>query len=148
MTAGTRTCDDSSAYHVRDHNDWNLGLLDTTVNANGQLTNPWNAAGETDEERQDRKNILLILCSTSSSHNHLLNSVANGDAQNAWKALCDEFMGHTAAAFNKLSGDFSTCNQVSLDLSVAKYITKLRHEVAWPATGRKMPSCSRSSCKF
>jgi hypothetical protein len=40
---------------LQEHNDWNAGLLDTRVNANGQLTAPWNRAGETAEEQQDRK---------------------------------------------------------------------------------------------
>ena len=74
---------------LRDHNDWAAGLLDTTTNAHGQLTAPWNVATETEEERQDRKNIFLILCSITGTHSHLLNGVANGDAQDAWRALCE-----------------------------------------------------------
>jgi hypothetical protein len=72
-------------------NDWDDGLLDLDVEGN-----TWDVDAEDDEQAQDRKNIFLLLCSTTGKHKHLLNSIPMGDAQLAWRVLNDNFSGNTA----------------------------------------------------
>ena len=55
---------------------WASGLMDIAVNATDVLVNVWNEARESQEEKQDRKNLFCVCIITLKSHNILKHDIA------------------------------------------------------------------------
>ncbi len=99
---------------------WAAGLLNLNVAAHR-----WVQGNETLEERQDRINIYMLLTATAGPYKHLFHAVPVGNAQQAWKALNEEFEADTAAEYNALEAKFTGANQVAMGLAVGEFITSI-----------------------
>jgi hypothetical protein len=105
--------------------EWAGGLLDLTVNAGGALANVWNNGTETAEQRQDRKNIYMLLVATGGKYKHVYHAVPLGDAQAAWKIIHDELDASTPAEFAALTTQFFSANQAHMGKGVSEFITAI-----------------------
>ena len=102
--------------------DWDPGLLDLDVEDHA-----WNEVTEDDEMEQDRKNIFMLLCSSTGEHSHLLDSCPIGNAQVAWKTLTDHFSGDSAADNSAANDEFHDSNQEREGVNVSIFCTMIQN---------------------